>query len=148
MACPLTDCGRSGIAHKDLKVHWQQECQQVSLTCTACGFVARRPAMQSHFKCSELDKKERAEDKELIQKLVQNNEMLVKENSQLKQQLQTQHLEESKEKPQTTSNQSPRLETFEIAADEQLIGAELDYGNGCYGDCLLGVTWLKWKTTV
>ena len=106
LACPLTDCGRSGIAHKDLKVHWQQECQQVSLTCTACGFVARRPAMQSHFKCSELDKKERAEDKELIQKLVQNNEMLVKEISQLKQQLQTQHLEESKEKPRTTNNQS------------------------------------------
>ena len=71
--------------------------------------------MQSHFKCSELDKKERAEDKELIQKLVQNNEMLVKEISQLKQQLQanktkptpsatTQHPEESKQRPHTINN--------------------------------------------
>ncbi len=40
-----------------------------------------------------------------------------------------------------------RVESFEIAADEQLIGAELYHGgfdnNG--NDCLRGVTWLKCK---
>ena len=71
--------------------------------------------MQSHFVCSELYKKERAEDKELIQTLVHNVEMQAKEISQLKQQLQanktkptpsatTQHPEESKQRPQTINN--------------------------------------------
>ena len=45
--------------------------------------------MQSHFVCSALYKKERAEDKELIQTLVHNVEMQAKEISQLKQKLQT-----------------------------------------------------------
>ena len=75
--------------------------------------------MQSHFVCSALYKKERAEDKELIQTLVHNVEMQAKEISQLKQKLQslemnqqanktkptpsatTQHPEESKQRPQT-----------------------------------------------
>ena len=38
-----------------------------------------------------------------------------------------------------------RVVTFEIAADEQLIGCELDYDHGVSGDFFLGVTWLKWK---
>ncbi len=40
-----------------------------------------------------------------------------------------------------------RVESFEIAADEQLIGAELYHGD-IYNDgkdCFLGVTWLKCK---
>jgi len=36
-----------------------------------------------------------------------------------------------------------RNQYFEIAADEQLIGCELDTGSD--GN-LCGVTWLKWKT--
>ena len=41
-----------------------------------------------------------------------------------------------------------RVESFEIAADEQLIGAELYHGEdyNVYG-CFLGVTWLKCKIT-
>ena len=40
-----------------------------------------------------------------------------------------------------------RRETFEMAADEQLIGCELDHGTSCSrkGDYFIGVTWLKWK---
>ena len=40
-----------------------------------------------------------------------------------------------------------RVESFEIAADEQLIGAELHNGpdNKGRGDYFLGVTWMKWK---
>jgi hypothetical protein len=40
-----------------------------------------------------------------------------------------------------------RMETFEIAADEQLIGAELYHGPDGYGggDFFLGLTWLKCK---
>ena len=40
-----------------------------------------------------------------------------------------------------------RVVTFEIAADEQLIGCELDHGPDYdgKGDFFLGVTWLKWK---
>ena len=39
-----------------------------------------------------------------------------------------------------------RVITFEIAADEQLIGCELEYGDPFnLGDFLMGVTWLKWK---
>ena len=40
-----------------------------------------------------------------------------------------------------------RVLTFEIAADEQLIGCELDHGTNQNGenDYFLGVTWLKWK---
>ncbi len=40
-----------------------------------------------------------------------------------------------------------RVESFEIAADEQLIGAELYHGglNNLGNDCLRGVTWLKCK---
>ena len=40
-----------------------------------------------------------------------------------------------------------RVETFEIAANEQLIGCELDHGtlNSGVGNYFLGVTWLKWK---
>ena len=45
-----------------------------------------------------------------------------------------------------------RIEEFEIAADEQLIGAELDHGewdgDDDDEDYFYGVTWLKWKTTV
>ena len=45
-----------------------------------------------------------------------------------------------------------RVITFEIAADEQLIGAELDHGewdgDDDDEDYFYGVTWLKWKTTV
>jgi hypothetical protein len=37
-----------------------------------------------------------------------------------------------------------RVEIFEIAADEQLIGCELDY-MGCGFTSFCGVTWLKWK---
>ena len=39
------------------------------------------------------------------------------------------------------------VESFEIAADEQLIGCELYHGpnNSGYGDFFKGVTWLKWK---
>ena len=68
--------------------------------------------MQSHFKCSELDKKERAEDKELIQKLVENNEMLVKEISQLKQKLQTfeRNLQLANEAKKTLTTQQEQLE--------------------------------------
>ena len=41
-----------------------------------------------------------------------------------------------------------RMETFEIAADEQLIGAELYHGpDGDDDDCFQGVTWLKCKIT-
>ena len=42
---------------------------------------------------------------------------------------------------------SGRVETFEIAVDEQLIGCELDHGTDVRGqnDFLRGVTWLKWK---
>ena len=36
-----------------------------------------------------------------------------------------------------------RMETFEIAADEQLIGAELYHGPDGYGDFFQGLTWLK-----
>ncbi len=44
-----------------------------------------------------------------------------------------------------------RVETFEIAADERLIGAELDYimyynDNGKYD--FMGVTWIKMKVSV
>ena len=41
-----------------------------------------------------------------------------------------------------------RVVSFEIAADEQLIGCELEHGNQDYrgkGDYFKGVTWLKWK---
>ena len=39
-----------------------------------------------------------------------------------------------------------RVITFEIAADEQLIGAELYNGQTSLGsDCFCGVTWLKMK---
>ncbi len=40
-----------------------------------------------------------------------------------------------------------RVESFEIAADEQLIGAELHHGdyNNNSNDYLIGVTWLKCK---
>ncbi len=40
-----------------------------------------------------------------------------------------------------------RVESFEIAADEQLIGAELYHGEFCNGgiDCFIGVTWFKCK---
>ncbi len=40
-----------------------------------------------------------------------------------------------------------RVEIFEIAADEQLIGAELYHGkyNGLNSDFFCGVTWLKCK---
>ena len=40
-----------------------------------------------------------------------------------------------------------RVVSFEIAADEQLIGAELYNGRNSHsnGDCFLGVTWLKMK---
>jgi hypothetical protein len=38
-----------------------------------------------------------------------------------------------------------RMETFEIAADEQLIGAELYHGPDGYGDFFQGLTWLKCK---
>ena len=40
-----------------------------------------------------------------------------------------------------------RVVTFEIAADEQLIGAELHNGNAYNGteDHFLSVTWMKWK---
>ena len=40
-----------------------------------------------------------------------------------------------------------RVESFEIAADEQLIGAELYHGelNNDSNDYFLGVTWLKCK---
>jgi hypothetical protein len=40
-----------------------------------------------------------------------------------------------------------RVESFEIAADEQLVGAELFYGdyNDNGYDYFLGVTWLKCK---
>ena len=40
-----------------------------------------------------------------------------------------------------------RVVTFEIAADEQLIGCELDHGTYYEGegDSIEGVTWLKWK---
>ncbi len=42
-----------------------------------------------------------------------------------------------------------RVEIFEIAADEQLIGAELYHGdyNNDGVDYLIGVTWLKCKIT-
>ena len=43
-------------------------------------------------------------------------------------------------------NAGRRVVTFEIAADEQLIGCELDHGTmHGYQDFFLGVTWLKWK---
>ncbi len=40
-----------------------------------------------------------------------------------------------------------RVELFEIAADEQLIGAELYHGEYYHigNDCFRGVTWLKCK---
>ncbi len=40
-----------------------------------------------------------------------------------------------------------RVESFEIADDEQLIGAELYHGefNNNGGDCFYGVTWFKCK---
>ena len=41
-----------------------------------------------------------------------------------------------------------RVESFEIAADEQLIGCELDHGtkyDGDEDDFIRGITWLKWK---
>ena len=39
-----------------------------------------------------------------------------------------------------------RVVIFEIAADEQLIDCELNYGSKYGGkDRFLGVTWLKWK---
>ena len=40
-----------------------------------------------------------------------------------------------------------RIETFEIATDEQLIGCELDHGTNHIGegDYFKGVTWFKWK---
>ncbi len=38
-----------------------------------------------------------------------------------------------------------RVESFEIAADEQLIGAELYHGEFYNDDYFLGVTWLKCK---
>ena len=40
-----------------------------------------------------------------------------------------------------------RVKIFEIAADEQLIGAELYHGdyNSIGNDCFIGVTWLKCK---
>ncbi len=38
-------------------------------------------------------------------------------------------------------NYGGRMETFEIAGDEQLIGCELDFCK----DYFYGVTWLKWK---
>ena len=40
-----------------------------------------------------------------------------------------------------------RVESFEIAADEQLIGCELDHGTNGFSnsDYFSGVTWLKWK---
>jgi hypothetical protein len=46
-------------------------------------------------------------------------------------------------------NYGGRVEVFEIAADEQLIGAELYHGelnNNGY-DCFRGLTWLKCKIT-
>ena len=42
-----------------------------------------------------------------------------------------------------------RVETFEIAADERLIGAELDYEKDYSGNNLfVGVTWIKMKVSV
>ncbi len=41
-----------------------------------------------------------------------------------------------------------RVESFEIAADERLIGAELDYMVYCARDKFIGVTWIKMKVTV
>ena len=44
-------------------------------------------------------------------------------------------------------NCAGRVVKFEIAADEQLIGCELDHGTNSLGrgDFFVGVTWLKWK---
>ncbi len=43
-----------------------------------------------------------------------------------------------------------RVETFEIAADERLIGAELNYmvHNDNGKDDFMGVTWIKMKVSV
>ncbi len=38
-------------------------------------------------------------------------------------------------------NYGGRVESFEIADDESLIGCELDFDEVCF----CGVTWLKWK---
>ncbi len=41
-----------------------------------------------------------------------------------------------------------RVETFEIDADERLIGAELDYLKDYSGNnCFVGVTWIKMKVS-
>ncbi len=40
-----------------------------------------------------------------------------------------------------------RVEIFEIADDEQLIGCELYHGPFNSKDCFLGVAWLKCKIT-
>ena len=42
-----------------------------------------------------------------------------------------------------------RIESFEIADDERLIGAELDYEKDYSGNnCFVGVTWIKMKVSV
>ena len=69
--------------------------------------------MQNHFKCKELYEKERAKDKALIQKLTEENSQLKQTIKSLEMNQQankttpvpsaaTQHLEESKQRPQTT----------------------------------------------
>ncbi len=45
-------------------------------------------------------------------------------------------------------NACGRVEIFEIAADERLIGAELDYMVYGARDKFIGVTWIKMKVTV
>lgn len=44
--------------------------------------------------------------------------------------------------PDDRARDCGRVDTFEIASDEQLIGCELNYSESNY----LGVTWLKMKT--
>ncbi len=41
-----------------------------------------------------------------------------------------------------------RVESFEIAADERLIGAELYHNEYSEGEYFTGVTWIKMKVTV
>ncbi len=41
-----------------------------------------------------------------------------------------------------------RREYFEIAADEQLIGAQLDYRVNSGEEYLIGITWIKMKVSV
>ncbi len=66
LICPLSRCGKSGMATEELKPHLLHECKQVNFTCNSCTLVLKREAIEDHYICFKRSVKEKAEDKKLI----------------------------------------------------------------------------------